>query len=1520
MLVLSMVSLLLSGRWSSASILTRAALLLGGPIDGILGAVLFKWLGLSSIHIIAGGLMFGLMSMMFLQPMLLPQRLVVWRLARENIRRRKRQAVLLVAGLVISSSIITSSLVVGDSLDATVTNEVTATWTQTDILIAGLDPMTGAPVDFDESIGERLWNALANNSSISSSLLGRQYGLSATVSITSEQGRAEPSVPLFGLNSSIDALSIWDALDVGSGLRFDTLHSLDQASTLHHVVINEVAAESLEIKAGETVEFGVFVNKDDSRVRTTVSAVVHAIVPNRGQAAMAGTLSPAIFVDLQAAQTMLSLDGRINQIMIALDDDLSPTKIREMAQGVQVHLDASLSAEDVGIVFTKDTASSSVSVSSSSGLQRISGHDVVALRENLTTLLPQAMMLEVLQIPLIDVEVHNESLLTLADRDIMQLKLGDYALWHTASSGVGFESLTNSTAWLWQVEEGSIIHDVAFDSSANRMTIGLDSGVISADVWLTDEEQRERFDTEDAVMALAATEDGWIALTVSEANSLKMLELSPSLGLLATHQLTISTPTTVLSYSLLVQDGIYLAIQGLLSVSHYFTDSLSTPFQLINAEQWPVESESAQLELHESCDGQAVVRQTNGEQWCTYEHGLMRWNTTTNEVLSIRLPVLSDAPGFGRFPQMFLAFGGGNASLVVEHGEVLTSKRLQLFALESSQSNILVKGVLPYAYGNDSATALVSQGEYTALPGFEQLADLDAVVLGLVSLADGEELAMAEEDARSLLMFSGLDVLDDEQNMNTALEMWWDERSTSEDLFLNISAVQLDAQEQAEASSKILAAMFLVFGSFTIAAGVLLSLTIIMLLADVRQRELAAVRALGLRRSDARALFVLEGSVLALFASGIGTLLGLVFAWLISVGFSSIFTSVGAQAFTFAWSMDSVFSGWIWGSLFSILLLWLSAVYNAQLNIIRGLRGGRPPRKAGVPWGVFLVQVLALGLVGLSLLSLLLLGLDHALAYASYVGFGVAMILLLTPFVMWQVPVWLSKQELNTWTRHCPRNTIGGIGVLFLAWTLLLAPFDPIRLEMQPNELAFIFLGLLQVLSGVMVLTSWAPITVQWLSKRRVLGKKGHVRAVALAHPLAQPIRSAVVMGMFSITMFSVVVLAGYTAQFDAYSSGFVEEAEGEFELLLTSSRSRPITLDEDPLLWGIDAQVMSNIDAVGGVYRAPVHLQDAEGKRMPYVLRGVDDGFTQHGGLPLYLWDESLGETSEEAWISIGNLNDVVFLDASFGLESSADGSTLVPLRFSIGDSILLIDFTNPKNTKEVWVGGFLMQSSYIFSPGVWIDSSVAVDQFDGELTRMYVSVGPDAQASRAEFANLEVLGQGKSIHERQAAAELEVVLGAHLSSMNINVQTVADEITVIQSLVLAILSLFEGYLALGLFVGVAGIGVVTVRNVSERRRTIGMLRALGYRQRDVLHLFSIEVSWLALLGMLNGFVIGYGFHMVLYNALWKDEGVRFAFPWTSTLGILLGCWLVVLASTAIPVRQASRIPPSAALRSHTT
>src|SRR5690606_35295636 len=55
-------------------------------------------------------------------------------------------------------------------------------------------------------------------------------------------------------------------------------------------------------------------------------------------------------------------------------------------------------------------------------------------------------------------------------------------------------------------------------------------------------------------------------------------------------------------------------------------------------------------------------------------------------------------------------------------------------------------------------------------------------------------------------------------------------------------------------------------------------------------------------------------------------------------------------------------------------------------------------------------------------------------------------------------------------------------------------------------------------------------------------------------------------------------------------------------------------------------------------------------------------------------------------------------------------------------------------------------------------------------------------------------------------------------------------------------ILLLMEGFMALGLVVGIAALGVVSFRSVVERRQQIGMLRAIGYKRGMVSASFLIE------------------------------------------------------------------------------
>ena len=61
-------------------------------------------------------------------------------------------------------------------------------------------------------------------------------------------------------------------------------------------------------------------------------------------------------------------------------------------------------------------------------------------------------MLEVLQVPLIEMEYQNEQILTLASNEINALEIGNRSLWHFADGGFGHQVNGDGEAWLWQTK------------------------------------------------------------------------------------------------------------------------------------------------------------------------------------------------------------------------------------------------------------------------------------------------------------------------------------------------------------------------------------------------------------------------------------------------------------------------------------------------------------------------------------------------------------------------------------------------------------------------------------------------------------------------------------------------------------------------------------------------------------------------------------------------------------------------------------------------------------------------------------------------------------------------------------------------------------------------------------------------------------------------------------------------------------------------------------------------------------
>ena len=117
----------------------------------------------------------------------------------------------------------------------------------------------------------------------------------------------------------------------------------------------------------------------------------------------------------------------------------------------------------------------------------------------------------------------------------------------------------------------------------------------------------------------------------------------------------------------------------------------------------------------------------------------------------------------------------------------------------------------------------------------------------------------------------------------------------------------------------------------------------------------------------------------------------------------------------------------------------------------------------------------------------------------------------------------------------------------------------------------------------------------------------------------------------------------------------------------------------------------------------------------------------------------------------------------------------------------------------------------------------------------------------------------------------------------------------------------------AVSLLVGGIGIMNIMLANVLERRREIGLKRALGARKHDVVKQFLAEALVIAVSGALLGVVLG----AVAAYSIAALAGWSVAWsPLTLTAAVTL-CVGVGIAFGVFPARQAAALDPIAALRS---
>lgn len=120
--------------------------------------------------------------------------------------------------------------------------------------------------------------------------------------------------------------------------------------------------------------------------------------------------------------------------------------------------------------------------------------------------------------------------------------------------------------------------------------------------------------------------------------------------------------------------------------------------------------------------------------------------------------------------------------------------------------------------------------------------------------------------------------------------------------------------------------------------------------------------------------------------------------------------------------------------------------------------------------------------------------------------------------------------------------------------------------------------------------------------------------------------------------------------------------------------------------------------------------------------------------------------------------------------------------------------------------------------------------------------------------------------------------------------------------------LALIYGLLFLSVIIAIVGIIITLLLSVFERKREIGLLRAVGMTRSQVRMMVRWESVITSLFGAITGVVLGIMTGIVIVVSLNESGLSAFTLPIVSTLYILLGAFVIGIVAAVFPAWRATR------------
>jgi putative ABC transport system permease protein len=796
---------------------------------------------------------------------------------------------------------------------------------------------------------------------------------------------------------------------------------------------------------------------------------------------------------------------------------------------------------------------------------------------------------------------------------------------------------------------------------------------------------------------------------------------------------------------------------------------------------------------------------------------------------------------------------------------------------------------------------------------------------------------------------------------------------------VKVEKFKQDAVELANLLASVFTTFFLVLGLFSIAAGIMLIFMIFVMLAAERRTEMGMARAIGAKRTNLVQMFVSEGMAYNIMAGAIGAALGVLVSFGLIVGGAKLVFGDELSFITAHVTLRSLVVSYCLGVVVTFITVVVSSMRVSRLNIVAAVRGTDDVHahegKRSHSWKWIVIGLLLIWFIPLGPYLLLRRGIGLPSGWVwGPMGIIIGLLAIVSAkgqdsqflFSLGMSLIPLSAAGIARYYRADRRLTWTIVGALLTFYWLTPIKFDKILLgqELTGNIEMFVLSGIMVVTALTLLivfnarllanmfeisghgLAAYRPALIQAVvaavsvAIALMLGDTGDglgqlfyllagllvfttllstaaarfprlapALKMAIAYPLANRFRTGMTIAMFSLIVFSLTTFSIINANFVDLFAG--EEAKAGWDIFATSNRANPV----DDLRAALQAEGSFNVNQITAIGRASSQdLGSQEARQVvadptktpdweSYRIRAADDAFFASNQAKLdgraagYATDQAVYQAVQSG-TNLGIIERGPLQADGFGAETD----------FTV-KGVKIDDGVFPAFDVEVR-DPITGKSGTIKIIGV-LSSKIQPTLMSGIFTNV-ASFTPVFGTPRFQ---LDYIRLAPGVDSVAAAKGIK----AALVTKGVEADSIQEQIDEGQAQNMGFTRIFQAFMALGLFVGIAALGVIAFRSVVERRQQIGMLRAIGYQRGTVSLTFLLESSFIAIMGIGSGII---GACILSRNLMTSDSftdgttGLKFFIPWAEVVAFVVVAYLFALLMTWWPSRGAAKVPIAEALR----